>query len=310
MSFSKETKLCLISASESLKHDCCRRAELYGILYSAGVFSYSRIKLITSSEELANLTVKRLRELYSVEANLYVTEKKSADAEERRSCKITVAPRRDLERLLGSFRYTDEDDESRVIEEMFKCPACTQSFIRGMFMSAGTVTDPAKGYHLEMSFTSESFAAGAAHILSGVGLEPKHMIRKTEYVVYYKDSESIENFLAYIGATVAAFAIMNTKIEKELRQGANRLANSELANIGKTVAAAGDQIAAIKALRTSGELETLPDELKVTAYLRLEHPDASLTKLAQLHEPPITKSGVNHRLKKILDVAKDRVEDL
>ncbi len=304
MSFAHETRAALAVTSEGIKHDCCRRSLIYGILYSAGVFSYSRIKLVTTCPELAELTVKRLRELYSVEASMYVTEKKSGDADERRSCKITISPRRELERLFRGFRYTDDDDESRVIEDVFKCPQCTQSFIRGMFMSSGTVTDPAKSYHLEMSFTSEAFAAGAAHILTGVGLEPKHMTRKNEYVVYYKDSTSIENFLAYIGATNAAFIIMNTKIEKELRSDANRLANSELANIGKTVAAAGDQITAIKTLIASGEIEMLPEELKVTAYLRLDNPDATLTKLATLHQPPITKSGVNHRLKKIVESAK------
>ena len=301
MSFSHETRAALAEASDSMKHDCCRRALLYGVLYSAGMFSFSRIKLVTGCQELAELTVKRLRELFSVEASLYVTEKKTGDAGERQSYKITVAPRRELERLFTGFKYTDDDDESRVIEEMFKCPSCAGAFIRGMFMTAGTVTDPKKSYHLEMSFTSEAFAAGAAHMLTSVGLEPKHMTRKKEYVVYYKDSESIENFLCFIGANTAAFTIMNTKIEKELRSDANRLANSELANIGKTVAAAGDQITAINALRASGAIERLPEELKVTAELRLNNPDATLSQLAAMHEPPITKSGVNHRLKKIVE---------
>ncbi len=309
MSFAHETKSGLASASETIKRDCCRRSLIYGILYSAGLFSYTRIKLITACVPLAELTVKRLRELYSVEASMYITEKKSGDADERRSCKITISPYRELERLFRGFRYTDDDDESRVIEEVFKCPQCTQAFIRGMFMSSGTVTDPVKSYHLEISFTSEAFAAGAAHILTGVGLEPKHMTRKNEYVVYYKDSASIENFLAYVGATNAAFTVMNTKIEKELRSDANRLANSELANIGKTVAAAGDQIAAIKSLEASGKIEILPEELKATARLRLDNPDATLSQLAALHQPPITKSGVNHRLKKILESARDRVKE-
>lgn len=303
MSFAHETKTALAAASETVKHDCCRRSMLYGILYSAGRFSYRGIKLVTSSSPLAELAIKRLSELFSVEANVYITEKKSGDADERKSNKITVVARRDLERIFEGFRYTDDDDESRIIEEMFKCPNCMQYFIRGMFMSSGTVTDPQKSYHLEMSYTSEAFAAGAAYILNLAGLEPKHMTRKNEYVVYYKDSESIENFLAFIGATAAAFTIMNTKIEKELRSDANRLANSELANIGKTVAAAGGQIAAIKALKESGELEKLSDELKITAELRLANPDASLIALASMHEPPITKSGVNHRLKKILESA-------
>lgn len=300
MSFAQETKAGLVSASEGQKHECCRKAELYGILYSAGIFSRERLKLVTVCEELAALCIKRLRDLYSIEGNLYITEKKSGESDERRSCKITVPQKRELERLFHGFKYTPEDTESLVKREMFKCQGCMAAFVRGAFLSAGTLTDPDKGYHLELDFTSEAAAQSITELLSECGIEPKRTSRKTEHVLYYKDSESIENFLAFIGATNAAFTIMNKKIERELRSDANRLANSELANIGKTVAAAGDQLAAINSLKAKGELERMPDELKITAYLRLEHADATLAQLAALHDPPITKSGVNHRLKKII----------
>lgn len=300
MSFAQETKASLVAASEGLKHDCCRRSLLYGIIYSAGIFSRERLKLVTACEELAELTVKWLRDQYSIEGNLYITEKKSGDADERRSCKITVPQRRELERLFHGFRYGPDESEANLNTEMFRCPNCAAAFVRGAFLAAGTLTDPDKGYHLELDFASESAAGNLSSLLSECGIEPKHTSRKTEHVLYYKDSESIENFLAFIGATGAAFTIMNKKIERELRSDANRLANSELANIGKTVAAAGDQLAAINALRARGELERMPDELKVTAYLRLDHADATLAQLAALHDPPITKSGVNHRLKKIM----------
>ncbi len=300
MSFAQETKAGLVSASEGLKHECCRKAELYGIIYSAGIFSRERLKLVTVCEELAELCIKRLRDLYSIEGNLYITEKKSGDADERRSCKITVPQRRELERLFRGFKYAPEDSEAFVKREMFKCSNCMAAFVRGAFLTAGTLTDPDKGYHLELDFTNKASAESIAELLCECGIEPKRTSRKTEHVLYYKDSESIENFLAFIGATNAAFTIMNKKIERELRSDANRLANSELANIGKTVAAAGDQLAAINALKAKGELERMPDELKITAYLRLDHADATLAQLAALHEPPITKSGVNHRLKKIM----------
>ena len=152
-----------------------------------------------------------------------------------------------------------------------------------------------------MNFAEEAAAMRLNELLSTLGLEPKTTVRKTEQVIYYKDSESIENFLALIGANNAAFTIMNKKIERELRSDINRIANGEVANIEKTAKAAGAQIAAIRELKASGELERMPDELRITAYLRLENSDASLIKLAELHDPPITKSGVNHRLKKILE---------
>ena len=300
MSFAKETKTGLAELARAAKHDCCRRAGLYGILFSAGTFSRERLKLVTTSEELAELTVKWLDVQHHIEANLYITEKKSGDADERRSCKITVPQRKELERLFAGFHYRPDEPETVLKTEMLRCVNCRSAFIRGVFLASGTITDPDKSYHLEMSFTDEVRMHAVAELLSEMELEPKHMTRKTEQVLYYKDSESIENFLVTIGATNAAFSIMNKKIERGLRSDANRLANGELANIGKTVAAAGDQIAAIHALIESGEIERMPDELRQTAYIRLENDDATLSALAALHDPPITKSGVNHRLKKIL----------
>ncbi|MBQ8250176.1 MAG: DNA-binding protein WhiA [Clostridia bacterium] len=301
MSFAKDTKASLVSLSESMKHDCCRRSQLYGILWAAGIFSRSRIKLVTSCEELASLTVKWLHDQHMIEGNLYITDKKSGDADERRSCKITVVQKKELERLFRALKYTEEQSESEINPDVFRCQNCTAAFLRGAFLSAGTLTDPDKGYHLEMNFIDKASADKLGELLSMLGLEAKMTVRKTEHVIYYKDSESIENFLALIGANNAAFTIMNKKIERELRSDMNRIANGEVANIEKTTKAAGAQIAAIKALKASGELERMPDELRITAYLRLENSDASLIRLAELHTPPITKSGVNHRLKKILE---------
>ena len=300
MSFAAETKSALLSQSEGMKHDCCRKSLLYGILYGAGLFSRERVKLITSSEELAALTVKWLSERYQIEGNLYITEKKSGNEDERRSCKVTIPQKKELDRYFSSLGYQPGEPAAELVTQKFTCPNCRGVFVRGVFLSAGRISDPNKSYHLELSLPLAEAADRMADFLTGEGLSPKRMVRKTEQVLYYKDSEEIENFLAYIGATNAAFAIMNKKIERELRSSANRITNGEMANIGKTVAAAGEQVAAINALKESGELERLPEELKITARLRLEHPDASLASLAELHDPPITRSGVNHRLKKLL----------
>lgn len=306
MSFSQEIKSGLIALSEGIRHDCCRRSELYGILFGAGVFSEEKIKLVSTSEELAALTVKRLHDMYSVTGNLYVTDRKSGEADERRSFKITVVQKKEIERIFRTFKYTGEDTADEIKREQFKCSGCTAAFLRGVYLSSGTVNDPEKGYHLEMNFLRKEAAGNVAELLLEVGIPPKRTTRKNEFVLYYKDSESIESFLAYIGATNAAFTIMNKKIERELRSEANRRANGELANITKTVSAAGDRIAAIKELKRSGQLENLPDELKITANIQLEHVEATLAQLALLHDPPITKSGVNHRLKKLTELANRR----
>ncbi len=301
MSFAKETKASLISLSENLKHDCCRRAELYGILCTAGIFTRQRIKLVTSCEGLAALTMKRLHDLYQIDGNLYVTEHKSGEADERSSNKITVVQKKDMERLFGGFHYPADAAACGIRPEMFRCTNCRAAFVRGAFLSCGTITDPDKGYHLELTLTDETLAEGLALILTGLELEPKRMVRKSEQVLYYKDSQSIETFLATVGANNAMFTLMNKKIERELRSQINRMANGELANLGKTVSAATDQLSAIRALIDSGEIDRMPDELKQTAMLRLENESATLSQLAALHDPPITKSGVNHRLKKIID---------
>ncbi len=301
MSFAQETKANLVAASEAMKHDCCRRAALYGILYGAGVFTRERFKLVTTSIELANLAVKWLHDQHGVEANLYVTDRKSGEADERRSCKITVVQKKELERIFHSLRYGADEPLANIKTEALKCLNCRAAFMRGVFLSAGTITDPDKGYHLEMNFADVAVCERFAEMLGEEGIAPKRMTRKTEHVLYYKDSESIENFLALIGANNAAFTIMNKKIERELRSDMNRIANGEVANIEKTTKAASAQITAIRALQASGELERLPDELKITAELRLEHSEDTLLQLANRHNPPITKSGVNHRLKKIME---------
>lgn len=301
MSFSQETKANLVAVSEAMKHDCCRRAALYGILYGAGVFRRDRLKLVTTSFELASLAVKWLHDQYGVEANLYVTDRKSGEADERRSCKITVVQKKELERIFHSLRYSMDEPLSNIKSEVLKCTNCRAAFMRGVFLSAGTLSDPDKGYHLEMNFADAAVCEKIADMLGEEGISPKRMTRKTEHVLYYKDSESIENFLALIGANNAAFTIMNKKIERELRSDMNRIANGEVANIEKTTKAAGTQMSAIRALQASGELERLPKELKVTAILRLKYSEDSLVELAKRHDPPITKSGVNHRLKKIME---------
>lgn len=301
MSFAHETKTALVDTALQIKHQCCRRAFLYGALYGAGTFSRQRIKLVTTCEPFAELLVRWLDEQDHITANLYITERKTGAEGERSGCKITIPQKREAEKLFGSFGYAPDIAETEIMSGMFHCQGCEPSFVRGAFISAGTITDPEKGYHLEMSFAMAA-AESLSGLLTDAGLEPKMMSRRGESVLYYKDSESIENFLAYIGANTAAFTIMNKKIERELRSGANRIANGEMANIGKTVAAAADQINAINNLIRSGEIERIPEELKQTAYLRLENEDATLAALAEMHTPPITKSGVNHRLKKLVEL--------
>lgn len=199
----------------------------------------------------------------------------------------------------------DDYGERLKIKDSFRCDFCGNCFLRGLFIARGSVTNPESGYHLELSFKNEK-QCDAVYLylfdaLGDRGLLPKKTERKSMYILYYKDSEAIEDFLAYIGANKAAFDIMNNKILKDIRNNTNKVVNCETANINRAVAASRKHIKAITELMAAGEFSKLLPELQRTGELRLEFEEVSLVELGLKMEPPISKSGVNHRLNKILE---------
>lgn len=181
------------------------------------------------------------------------------------------------------------------------CGECTASFLRIIFIEYGTVTDPEKGYHLEMSFEDESFRDYIGEMLAEKGIKPKKSMRRRKYTLYYKNSNAIEDFFALIGASGVAFDMINLKLVKEMRSNINRVNNFDTANMQKSVNANAVYLNAARYLEASGLLNSLPEELRETARLRIENDSLSMTQLAALHSKSITKSGVKHRLDKILD---------
>ena len=302
MSFAIQAKqsLCLMN----VKKDCCRRALLYGILLFAVNFDENRIRLITESEKTAELTLKLLFDLYKIEGNLYVTRKKQSDKDEDsfKSSKITVSSREDVKKLLSKFLYTQGSDED-INTDLFTCENCKPSFLRGVFLSAGLLTNPEHSYHLEIPVRSEKLARKLLEILEGADIHAKYGVRKNQGMVYIKSSEQIENFLAYIGASNALFEIMNSRILKGAKNDANRQRNCDTANLSKVVSASKAQIEAIEKLVSSGRLELLSPELKETALKRLEFPELSIKDFGLTFTPAISKSGINNRLKKIMEFA-------
>ena len=195
------------------------------------------------------------------------------------------------------------DEEKPFDVSSFKCAECARHFIRGAFIACGSITNPGRAYRVEMTIPDAAKNELFCEFLCENGLPPKRTKRASQYVLYYKESESVEDFLTVIGAQKALFKIMDTRIYKEIRNNANRIVNCETANIDKTVSAATTHISAIEQLKNEDKLALLPEELRVTAELRLDNPDISLTELGEAHDPKISKSGVNHRLKKIVDFA-------
>ena len=302
MSFATQAKqsLCKIN----LKKDCCRRALLYGILLFAVDFDDNKIRFITESDASAQLTMKLLSELYRIEGNLYVTEKKTADedGELQKNHKITVSARAEVKKLLSKLGY-ENGVTPGINKSLFMCENCRVSFLRGVFLSAGLITDPEHSYHLEIPVKDACLAQELLGMLDEAEVSAKLGSRKGQSMIYIKSSEQIENFLAYIGASEALFEMMNSRIIKSAKNDANRLRNCDTANLSKTVSASKTHTDAINELIKTGRLELLPPELKQTALLRLDYPELSIKDFGLMFEPPISKSGVNHRLKKIMDFA-------
>ncbi len=175
--------------------------------------------------------------------------------------------------------------------------------MRGALLFGGSVTDPEKRYHLELTTSHTQASREMTALLTEMGFEPHSVMRSGNAVIYFKQSEHIEDFLTTIGAPVAATDIMTAKVDKSIRNDTNRAMNCDMANINKTLNAAESQIEAIEKLRRSGKLELMPDKLKETALLRIAHPELPLSQLAAKHDPALTKSCLNHRLRKILEIA-------
>lgn len=176
-------------------------------------------------------------------------------------------------------------------------------FLRGVFLRCGSVSAPGRNFMLSFSFRDEEYADYIAGLLSSAGLPPKRTNRRGKPVLYYKASESIEDVLSFIGATKAALDIISAKVMSDVRNTANRLCNAETANLDRTAKAAAEQCEAIRLLEKHGALGNLSPELRECAELRTANPDASLEELRLLMREPVSKSGLNHRLKKLIETA-------
>ena len=180
---------------------------------------------------------------------------------------------------------------------------CRSAFLRGAFLAGGSVTDPDKRYHLELVTSHRAVSRETYSLLLDMGFSPKETTRSGSSVLYFKQSNSIEDLLTTMGAPVSAMHIMEAKVEKDLRNSVNRRVNCETANLTKVVDAAQEQVGAIEQLMDSAQWDELSPVLQQTAQLRRDNPEATLQELAELSDPPVSKSAINHRLRKLLALA-------
>ena len=293
MTFSADvkTELC----QPRIERKCCALAEAYGVLLYCNSFSPSEIRIITASEEFA----RRLPFLFKKAFGVKFDRLPAENAEGKRSFCIT-----DAEKIKTVYEAFGSDVSTLslhinfgIIEE----PCDKASFIRGAFLAGGSVTAPEKRYHLELATSHYSVSRETIPILQELGFEPKESQRRGNQLLYFKKADEIADVLTTMGAPVAAMKVMAARVEKEMNNDIMRKVNCDSANADKTVAAAAAQMEAIRRIEREYGLDSLPEPLYEAALLRIANPEVSLSDLAKLSYPPVSKSCLSHRLKKIID---------
>ena len=281
--------------------DCCALAECFGILLFCNSFTSDSIKIITESREFALILPKLFKKAFNLNFDIFPSMASPGKLVFQIVDEVKIAD------IMESFGFSIQDTFALhvnlpIVEE----DCCKAAFLRGAFLAGGSVTDPEKGYHIEIT-TSHQFVARETYTLMHeiVGFYPKTAQRSGGQVLYLKNSELVSDFLTFLGAPVAAMGIMEAKLEKELNNKVNRRCNCDDANTSKVVEAAQEQIAAIRILKEKGMLENLPGKLKQAAVARENNPASTLSELAAMMDPPITKPAMNHRLKKLMEMAKE-----
>ena len=280
---------------------CCALAEWFGVLLYCNSFAADSIKIITESREFAYILPKLFKKAFNLSFDSYPSLAAPGKLvfqiwdEEKITC------------IMESFGFHPEDTVSLHVNfPVIENDCCKAAFLRGAFLAGGSVTDPVKGYHMEISTTHQSVARETDVLMREVmTFLPKSAKRGGGQVLYIKQSEQISDFLTYLSAPVAAMSIMETRLEKELNNKVNRRCNCDDANTSKVVEAAQEQLSAIRVLKEAGMLEKLPDKMKQAAMAREKNPSASLSELAAMMEPPITKPAMNNRMKKLVQMAKE-----
>lgn len=291
MSFSQDVKNELLQIE--YENNCCEKALLYGLLIFGKSFSTYGISMQTENEGIAKLYKKLIKKYCNVKCDIKISPK-------GRSYSVNIEEKSDCDKILGAFGHNDTGS-LKINHSNFDCTLCQHAFLAGAFLSCGTVSDPKKDYHLEFTVPFMNLSKSLITFLEETELSPKLSNRKGYNIVYFKGSEAIEDCLYLMGASSAMFEMMNIKIVKDFRNKANRTANCETANIDKTVRASYAHIEAIDKIERTKGLDYLKHDLKEMAILRRENPELSLAELSKLSG--MSRSGVNHRLKKIVEIA-------
>ena len=295
MSFSQEVK------NEILRHkitkSCCTVAAAYAVACFGKYFDDRGVVLQTENEGVAAFAQKLYRRC-GIQGSVLRKERPTGCVYE-----FSVKDPAQVTALLALFGHTGKEPTLRIRPDHFKCQNCVQAFISTAFLCCGTITDPEKSYNLEFLSTRHYLSQQLEAMLAEHHFYPHRALRKGSITVYIKAADHIEDLLTFMGAGGAAMRIMEQRVYNEMRNKTNRLSNCETANIGKSVQAAVQVHLAIEQLRAANALDTLPENLRQTAELRMQYPDLPLAKLAEKFDPPVSKAGLSHRMKRIQEAA-------
>ena len=292
--FKAKNEMCRVQ----LSRQCCARAEAYGVLLYCNTFTPSEVRIITENPEFAARLPKLFHKAFSLRFD------QTPEGDGRGKLIFRITDREKLARVINTLGYDPQQIMALHVNfGLLEEDCCRTAFLRGAFLAGGSVTDPEKRYHMELATSHQQASREVSTLLEEMGFLPRSVQRGADALIYFKQSEHIEDLLTKIGAPASAMDIMTAKVDKEIRNGANRAMNCDMANVNKTLDAAQEQTAAIAKLRDSARWERLPEKLQQTAQLRLDYPEDSLAQLAERCEPPVTKSCINHRLRKLMEEA-------
>ncbi len=276
-----------------IKKPCCRRAFAAAFLLSA-TREGGQVRMRVGYEPVAALLAESLAKVYSK-----VPEVTSGGSHGHRYWDLTLGSS-SASKLTAQLQ--NEDEDAVALLHLDACEGCRAAFLRGLFFSAGSVSDPQKMLHLEFLMRSE-VADTAARALDALGYPPKRVARQAKCGLYYKNGNSISDLVTLMGSHGLIYQFYDAQIKRDIRNTENRATNCVARNIEKSVSAAARQMEAIGRLMEHGRFDTLPEPVRQTALLRYQNPDATLEELRALHKPPISKSGLSHRLQKLIDAA-------
>ena len=310
MSFSADTKNELAHVEPEKK--CCMLAEIAGFIRMCGSIRLAgggKFEIVTATEHpaVARHYKRMLKEYFGIDAELAVGQ--GSGLKKGRSYLLSIGPENLSEQILRETGILMVKEGMNYISDgiydgLIRTKCCRKACLRGIFLASGTITDPEKSYHLEFSCSSQILAGDVKKLLNSfVDLHAKVSARKKNYAVYVKEAEQIIDILAIMGAHSQIFAFEDVRITKEIRNKANRINNCDNANIDKTLKAAEKQLSWIHKIQETKGLAFLPDKLREVAVLRLENPEATLQELADMMDPPMKKSGLNNRFRKIEELA-------